>query len=63
MSRARHSVAGLSGFGFLSTAVLAVDRAIGALMQELNASHSPDLVTQVATCPGAVLPVLCYPPF
>lgn len=60
--RAGHSVAGTSGLGFLSTAILAVDGAICALMQELNTAHGADLVTQVSACFGAVLPFLSYPP-
>lgn len=62
MGRAGHSVAGTSGLGFLSTAILAVDGAICALMQELNAAHGADLVAKVSACLGAVLPFLSYPP-
>lgn len=63
VSRAGYSVAGTSGLRFLSTAVFAVDGAICALVQELNASHGSDLVAKASTGFRAVLPFLSYPPF
>lgn len=62
MGRTWYSVAGTSGLWFLSTAVLAVDGAVHALVQELNAAYGADLVTQISTCLGAMFPFLSYPP-
>lgn len=62
MGRAGHSVAGTPGLRFLSAAILAVDGAICALMQRLDAAHGADLVTKVSACFSAVLPLLGYPP-
>lgn len=62
MGRTGHSVAGTSGLGFLAAAVLAVNRAVRALVQELNAAYGADLVTQVSAGFGAMFPFFRYPP-
>lgn len=58
---AGHSVAGPAALGFLPAAVLAVDGAVGALVEELDTAHRADLIAQTATGLGAVLPVLRNP--
>lgn len=54
-------VAGPSALGFLATAVLAVDGAVGSVMEELHAANRPDLKTQAAAGFGTMLPFLCDP--
>ncbi|KAK3514033.1 hypothetical protein QTP70_002490 [Hemibagrus guttatus] len=49
MCRAGYSVAGTSGFGFLSAAVLAMDGAVRALMQKLNTANGKT-TTVCKTC-------------
>lgn len=62
LGRAGHSVAGLPAFWLLSTAVLAVDRAVCALMEELHTTNCSDLKSQAAAGFSAMLPLFRDPP-
>lgn len=52
------SVAGPPALGFLAAAVLAVDGAVGSVMEELHAANSADLKAQAAAGFGTMLPFL-----
>lgn len=58
----RHSVAGPPALWLLAAAVFAVDRAVGAVVEELHAANGPDLKAQAAAGSGAVLPLVRDPP-
>ena len=62
MGWARRSVTRPSALRLLSTAVLAVNRPVGPLVEELNTANRSDLETKAATGLGAIFPVFRDPP-
>lgn len=58
LGRTWDSVTGPPALWLLPAAVLAVDRAVGAVMEELNAANGPDLKAQAAAGFGTMLPFL-----
>lgn len=58
LSRTRDSVTGPPAIWLLAAAVFAVDRAVGAVVEQLHAANGPDLKAQVAAGFGAILPFL-----
>ncbi len=61
MSRTWDSVTGPAALWLLPAAVLAVDGAVGAVVEELNTANSPDLKAQAATGFGTILPFFGAP--
>lgn len=59
--RAGHSVAGPAALGPVARAVLAVHRAVGAVVERLEAAHRAQLVAGSAAGFGAVLPLFRRP--
>lgn len=58
---AGHSVTRPAALGAVTHTVLAVHRAVGAIMEGLKAAHSTKLVAGTPTGFGAMLPLFCYP--
>lgn len=61
LSRAGHPVAGPAALGTLPNTVLAVHRAVGAIVEWLKAADSAQLEARAAAGLGAVFPVFCHP--
>lgn len=61
LSWAGHSVTRPAALGAVSHTVLAVHRAVGAVMEGLKAAHGAKLVAGTPTGFGAMLPLFCYP--
>lgn len=61
LGRAGHSVTRLAALRTVTHAVLAVHRAIGAIMEWLKAAHGAKLVAGTPTGFGAMLPLFRYP--
>lgn len=61
LGRTWDSVTGPPALWLLTAAVLAVDGAVGSVMEELHAANGPDLKAQAATGFGTVLPFVWDP--
>lgn len=61
LGRTWHSVTGPAALGTFPYTELAVHRAVGAILERLQAAHGAELIARTPAGFGAVFPRLCYP--
>lgn len=61
LGRAGHSITRPAALGTVTHTVLAVHRAVGAIVEGLKAAYGAKLIAGTPTGFAAVLPLFCYP--